>query len=360
MNWTDFLAQQGVRSGFLDFGDPDGELASARSDTVLIPLTDLGLIRVSGEEAASFLHNLLTNDVNGLAENSARRSGMCNAKGRLLASFTMWRDDGGLLLALAADLLPQVLKKLSMYVLRSKVKLSDESEKTVLLGLSGPRSRAALAGLAGWGETAPSAPLTLKRFGQGQAIDLGGDRHLLAVSAIEAPTVWQQLTQLARPAGLAAWHWLEIAAGTPRVTAATQEEFVPQMVNFELVGGVSFNKGCYPGQEIVARTQYLGKIKRRMYSAHIESAVPSPGARLLAPETGDQACGNIVLGAPSPQGGFEALAVVQSSCHAAGDVHLDSPDGPRLSFLPLPYQAELAPIESPEAAGQTDGTAEIG
>ena len=359
MNWTDFLAQQGARSGFLDFGDPDGELADARSDTVLVPLIDLGLIRVCGEEAASFLHNLLTNDVNGLTENGVRRSGMCNAKGRLLASFTMWRDDGGLLLALSADLLPQVLKKLSMYVLRSKVKLSDESEKTVLLGLSGPNSRTALAELAGW-EGTPPAALTFKRFEQGQVIDLGGDRHLLAVSATEAPTVWQRLTQLARPAGLAAWHWLEIAAGTPRVTVATQEEFVPQMVNFELIGGVSFNKGCYPGQEIVARTQYLGKIKRRMYRARIEGALPSPGAPLFAPETGDQACGNIVLGAPSPQGGFEALAVIQSSCHAAGEVHLDSPNGPRLSFLPLPYQVEVAPIESPEAARQTDGTAKAG
>jgi len=356
MNWTDFLAQQGARSDFLDFGDPDGELASAQTATILVPLADLGLIRASGEEAAPFLHNLLTNDVKDLPEDGVRRSGMCNAKGRLLASFTMWRDDAELLLALSADLLPPVLKKLSMYVLRSKVKLTDESDRTVLLGLSGPRAAAALAGLAGEAPT-PSAPLTLNRFGQGQVINLGGGRHLLVIPVTEAQAVWQQLAQIARPAGLAAWHWLEIVAGAPRVTAATQEEFVPQMVNFELIGGVSFSKGCYPGQEIVARTQYLGKIKRRMYRARIEGARPLPGAPLFAPETGDQACGTIVLAAPSPFGGFEALAVIQSSCYAAGEVHLDSPAGPRLSFLPLPYQAELAPREQPEASGHQDGAA---
>lgn len=342
MNWIDFLAQQGANcklSGFLDFGDPAGELASARSATIVAPLTDLGLIRASGEDAALFLNNLLTNDVKTLPADGARRSGICNAKGRLLATFLMWHGGAGpsstLMLALSADLLPSILKKLSMYVLRSKVKLTDASDETVLLGLSGPNAAAALAALG----VAPAAPLTVTAFAQGQAICLGGDRHLLAISVAEAEAVWQQVASFARPAGLAAWHWLEIAAGDPRVTAATQEEFVPQMVNFELIGGVSFNKGCYPGQEIVARTQYLGKIKRRMYRARIADAdtTPVPGAHLFAPETGDQACGTIVLAAPSPLGGFEALAVVQSSCFEAGEVHLDNPAGPRLSFLPLPY-----------------------
>ncbi|HUW36856.1 MAG TPA: folate-binding protein YgfZ [Rhodocyclaceae bacterium] len=346
MNWTDFLTQQGARDDFLHFGDPEGELVSARTATVLVPLADLGLIRAAGEDAASFLHNLLTNDVKGLPADGVRASGMCNAKGRLLASFLMWHDESELLLALSADLLPSVLKKLSMYVLRSKVKLSDERDKTVLLGLSGPGAAEALAGVG----ATPSLSMTLGRFGRGQFINLGGDRHLLAVPAAEVQAVWRDLAALARPAGLAAWHWLEIVAGTPRVVAATQEEFVPQMVNFELVGGVSFNKGCYPGQEIVARTQYLGKIKRRMYRVRIEGAPPVPGAPLFAPETGEQACGTIALGAPSPQGGFEALAVVQSSCFEAGEVHLDNPAGPRLSFLPLPYELQ------PDAKPQPDGT----
>lgn len=332
-DWIAFLAQQGVRSDFLDCGDLEGELASAQSATIIAPLADLGLIRVSGEEAAPFLHNLLTNDVKGLPADGASRSGFCNVKGRLLASFLMWHEGEELLLALSADLLPAILKKLSMYVLRAKVKLADASDDSVLLGLSGPSAAAALEAIA----MTPAAPLSVTRFEQGQVMGLGGERYLLSISADAAPAVWQRLAAHARPVGLAAWRWLEIVAGLPLVTAATQEEFLPQMVNFELIGGVSFNKGCYPGQEIVARTQYLGRVKRRMYRSHIENAAPVSGAPLFAPETGEQACGTLVLVAPSPLGGHEALAVVQSNCFEAGEVHLDSPDGPRLQFLPLPY-----------------------
>ena len=333
-DWIDFLAQQGVRSDFLDCGDPAAELASAQSGSVIVPLVDLGLIRASGEDAASFLHNLLTNDVNNLPADGARRSGLCNVKGRLLASFVMWHEDKDLLLTLSADLLPSVLKKLSMYVLRSKLRLTDAGDDKILLGLSGPGAAAALTAIG----ATPAAPQTVASFGQGQVIGLGGERYLLAIPADAAPAVWQRLAAHVRPAGLAAWHWLEVSAGMPIVTAATQEELLPQMVNFELIGGVSFNKGCYPGQEIVARTQYLGKVKRRMYRCRIEGAVPLPGAPLFAPETGLQACGMLLLVAPSPLGGHEALAVLQSSCFAAGEVHLGTPEGPRLLFLPLPYQ----------------------
>lgn len=332
-DWKDFLAQQGIRGDFLDRGDIAGELASAQSATIIAPLADLGLIRVSGEEAAPFLHNLLTNDVKGLPADGVRRSGFCNVKGRLLASFLMWHDGEDILLALSADLLPAILKKLSMYVLRAKVKLSDASDDCVLLGLSGPAAAAALEAAA----MTPAAPSTITRCEHGQVISLGGLRYLLAIPADAAPALWQRLASHARPVGLASWRWLDVVAGMPIVTAATQEVFLPQMVNFELIGGVSFNKGCYPGQEIVARTQYLGKVKRRMVRCHIEAAEPAPGALLFAPETGDQACGSLVLVAPSPLGGHEALAVVQSSCFEGGEVHLDSPMGPLLEFLPLPY-----------------------
>ena len=139
--------------------------------------------------------------------------------------------------------------------------------------------------------------------------------------------------------GLAAWQWLEIAAGQPRVVAATQEAFVPQMLNMELpaVAGVSFSKGCYPGQEIVARTQYLGKIKRRTYRARLVAATTA-GIHVYAPETGDQHCGAIVSVAPSPAGGFECLVCIQSGAVEAGEVRVGAVDGERLEFLPLPYE----------------------
>jgi len=116
--------------------------------------------------------------------------------------------------------------------------------------------------------------------------------------------------------------------------------FVPQMLNYELTGGVSFKKGCYPGQEVVARTQHLGKVKRRMYRASVPVSAIQPGTALYAPETGAQSCGNIVFASAAETGNAECLAVVQTTCRETGEVHLGAPDGPKLDFLPLPYTVE--------------------
>jgi folate-binding protein YgfZ len=333
MNWNEFLAQQGARDNNEHFGAPQAELQAARSGTIVAPLTDQGLIRASGEDAAGFLHNLLTNDINHLAETDARYAGMCTAKGRMLASFLIWREADDYLLMLSADLLPAILKKLSMYVLRSKVKLSDATAQYALIGLAGPDATA----LA----NAPAAAMQTSSDAGGTAIRLDERRALLAIPLEEAPAAWGQLAEKAKPAGLAAWRLTEIAAGIPRIVAATQEAFVPQMVNYEVpaVGGVSFQKGCYPGQEIVARTQYLGKVKRRMYRAKLAEAA-APGTDVFTPEAGDQHCGAIVLCAPAPEGGFEALLVVQSSGAEANQVHVGAPNGQRAEILSLPYAVE--------------------
>lgn len=341
-NWIDFLQQQGVRSGFLDFGDSAEELRWAQSGTIMTPVLDIGLIRVSGEDSTVFLHNLLTNDVKGLALDGVQRNGLCTPKGRLLATLLVWHEGADLMMALPADLHAAILKKLSMYVLRSKVKLSDASNERALIGLSGTEATKAMADFG----PIPSGLLKTTNIEHGRLLRLDEQRYVLTLDVSAAANVWETLSRRARPAGLAAWHWLEITAGIPEIAIATQEEFVPQMVNFELIGGVSFKKGCYPGQEIVARTQYLGKIKRRMYRAHLEGASPTAGAHLYAPETGDQSCGRVVSSAPAPQGGSDLLAVIQSTCAEAGEVHLDTPSGPRLAFQPLPYALELPATSS--------------
>lgn len=333
--WISYLATQGLAVDGGSFGSVAEELVAASSGSVIAPLGDLGVIRASGVDSAVFLHNLLTNDIKGITPGDARFAGFCTAKGRLLALLLIWREDDDFLLMLPRDILPQILKKLSMYVLRSKVKLSDATADRVLVGYSAPASAQT--------STLGASAADLPRFGVtalegGQAIRLDDTRWLLALDAATAGSRWQHLAMSARPVGLAAWQWLEIAAGQPRVVAATQEAFVPQMLNMELpsVAGVSFTKGCYPGQEIVARTQYLGKIKRRTYRARLASAVV-PGTHVYAPETGDQHCGAVVSVAPSPTGGFECLVCVQSGAVEAGEVRVDSPDGERLEFLPLPY-----------------------
>lgn len=333
--WISFLSQQGVSADGEQFGDAAAELEAARGGTVIAPLTDFGLIRASGEEAASFLHNLLTNDVKNIAPDGLRFAGLCTAKGRLIASFHIWHDrNDDLLLMLSADILPGILKKLSMYVLRSKVKLSDASGERVLIGLAGADAEACVQELG----AAIPFPLQVVPFDNGQVVRLDERRFVLAVDAAAAAVVWAKLAAKARPVGSTAWRWLEIAAGQPRIVAGTQEAFVPQMANFEVaaVGGVSFTKGCYPGQEIVARSQYLGKVKRRMYRAQLDAAV-APGTHVYASETGDQHCGSIASVAPSPDGKFEGLVVVQSSCAEAGDVHVGALGGPRIQLLTLPY-----------------------
>lgn len=332
-DWIDFLQKQGAVEGILSFGNPREELALAQSGTVLTPLEDLALIRASGEEAKIFLHNLLTNDIKGLRAESIQYNGFCNPKGRLLASFLVWHAGPDLMLALSADLHGAILKKLSMYVLRSKVKLTDASSEFVLMGLSGKNAKDALADTV----QIPEKAMMVSSFDQGQLLRLEDQRFVMVVSSSAAQQIWQKLAETAQPVGLTCWHWLEIASGLPRVTAATTEEFIPQMVNFDVVGGVSFKKGCYPGQEIVARTQYLGKLKRRMYRAHLDTATASPGDHLYAPETGEQSCGRVLNAALAPQGGQDLLAVIQSSCADAGKVHLANPTGPSLKLLSLPY-----------------------
>lgn len=335
-DWTTFLAGQGLVADGSSFGDLAGELAAAQSGSVLAPLLDHGLIRASGSDAAEFLHNLLTNDIKGLSGSNARLAGMCTAKGRLLAVFLAWRDGDDFLLMLPRDILPLILKKLSMYVLRAKVKLTDASAELKLVGF---------ASLA-----VPPAPtladlprLAVGSIPGGRAIRLDGQRWLLALEPGMSVDAWHAHTGTARAVGSATWQWLEIAAGQPRVVAATQEAFVPQMLNMELpaVGGVSFTKGCYPGQEIVARTQYLGKVKRRNFRARLESAI-APGTHVYAPETGEQHCGAIVSVAPSPEGGHECLVCVQIGAQEAGDVRVGSLSGERLEFLPLPYSIKEA------------------
>ena len=339
-NWQDFLASRGARfeaDETIEFGNALTELQAAASDTVLAPLTQFGLIRATGEDAATFLHNLFSNDVQHLGRDRAERCGFCSPKGRLLADFLIWREDHDYLLQLSADIQPAMLKKLGMYILRSKVKLSDAGGDIVLLGIAGSGAATAVKAL---GVNLPATPFEVARFDGGTVIRLDDRRSQLAVRTDAAPQIWETLASSARPVGTPAWRWLEIEAGIPHITLPTQEEFVPQMANLELLGGVSFTKGCYPGQEVVARTKYLGKVKRRTYRAHINGDCPLPGTDLFSPDLPEQSCGKVIQAAPSPSGGCELLASMLMSSAEAGDVRVGSADGLRLEFRSLPYALE--------------------
>jgi folate-binding protein YgfZ len=318
------------------FGDPAAELNAAEQGTTICDLGQFGTLRVSGEEAESFLQNLLSNDIREVSTSRAQLSSLNTAKGRMLATMLIWREGNDYLLQLPRMLCEPVRKKLSMYVLRAKVKITDASDEIISLGLSGANAQEILR--AQFGEL-PLATLGCIVTAQGSAIKISGSRFQINTSAAHAAALWPALSQHAQPVGSTCWDWLNIRSGIPAILPHTQEQFVAQMVNLELIGGVNFKKGCYPGQEIVARMQYLGKLKRRMYLAHMDSSdVPQAGDELFSTEMEGQASGMVVNAAPAPGGGYDLLASVQTSSQQKQSVHWKSLQGAALQFMPLPYQ----------------------
>lgn len=298
-------------------------------------LDGLGVIAATGDDAARFLHGQLTNDVEHLSADRLLLAGYCSAKGRLLATFRLWRDDRAIYLLLPRELLPGVLKRLSMFVLRAKVRLADESDGWRAWAVFGAGAESKLRAIAG---VVPAAPGQCLLWGGARLARLHGsarlpERFLVLAPAPEAERLASALSD--QPCiGDGAFWWSEIDAGMPTVFAATQERFVPQMINFELVGGVSFSKGCYPGQEVVARSQYRGKLKRRMQLAH-GAAAAAAGADVFA--VGDaEAAGTVVMTASAPGGGFDMLIECPLEKIEAS-LHLGAPDGPVLALRPLPY-----------------------
>ncbi|UXY16881.1 folate-binding protein [Chitiniphilus purpureus] len=322
----------------LDFGHPADELAALEHGVVVSPLTQFGFIRFSGEDSQVFLNGQLSSDVRALGTEDMQYSSYSTPKGRMLASLLLLRDGEDYLLQLAAELLPAIQKRLSMYVLRSKTQASDAAAQWLALGLAGPGAGELAAKLIGG--TLPETGHVLA----GEALKvvaLPGGRYQLLTSPTVAGALWAKLVAHgARPVGEPVWRLTEIRAGIPWVTGATQEQFVPQMANLELIGAVNFTKGCYPGQEIVARTQYLGKLKRRMLRAWVD-APAAAGQAVYSSEMNGQPSGQVLLAAPAPQGGSELLVVAQLSSLPHG-LHLEQLDGPALALLSLPYPLEEA------------------
>jgi folate-binding protein YgfZ len=279
-----------------------------------VRLDHLGLIRIEGEDAANFLHLQLTTGVLDHEPQTARLTGYCSAKGRLLAVGLLWRDASGFMLLVPRELVAPLVKRLGMFVLRSKTRLSDASAAYRMCGIIGDAARARAAphssGTAAVHSVANDGHTTLVRVadsvGQPRWIALepaAGPPASPAASAAEAPGTL----------GASVWRWLDIKAGLPVITLATQDKFVPQMVNLEALGGVDFKKGCYPGQEVVARSQYLGKLKRRTTGAHLAdgAAAAAPGSDVVSAHApGLPVVGSVVDAAVAPQGGMDLLVEV--------------------------------------------------
>lgn len=337
-SWFEFLESRGARfspPASVGFGDSGAELTAARSGNVIAPLAHLSTLGFTGADAGTFLQGQLSCDVEGLAPDQATLGCYCTPQGRMLANFLLWRDGDALRVALAGDVSSAVEKRLRMFVLRSKVEIANIDAQLVLLGVAGSGGVRALQEAIG---TVPAKPMDLRSVDGVTAVRLRGEQLLVAAPAQHAPELWQQLCATLTPIGTAAWQWLDIIAGVPLVTGPTQDRFVPQMANLELIGGINFRKGCYTGQEVIARAQYRGKVKRRMYLAHVVGAEAHAGDEVVG--GGEPTGGMIVNAAPSPEGGYDVLAVLQDAAVAAGDLRLGAADGPQLEIRALPYGVE--------------------
>lgn len=338
-SWQVFLSAQGAaiqNEQVAHFGNAAAELQHLMHGPIVADLSHLNLIQFAGEDTQTFLQGQLSNDLRLLDASNTQFTSYNTPKGRMLANGLLWQNaPGSYLLQLPASLSTPIQKRLAMFVLRAKVKVTDVSDTWVRLGAGGPSAEAAVASVMG---AAPSAIHGRAQTAQGSVLRLPGDNFELLIAPEQAPGVWTALTPHAKPAGTACWDGLMIRAGIPTILPPTQEQFVAQMVNYELIGGVNFKKGCYPGQEIVARTQYLGKLKRRMYLATLaDDAAPAPGDECYSAEMPDQAIGMIVNAAPAPSGGYDVLAVLQMSSAESNPIHWKSLDGPVLKLDTLPY-----------------------
>lgn len=343
--WKQFLQGNGAEFGdadhVLSYGNPQAELSIAMTGTIVADLSQCGVLAVTGADAETFLQGQFTNDVKQIDAAHSQLNGYCSAKGRLLATFRLWREDEGFVLTMPRVMLEPIVKRLRMFVLRSAVTLDDVSDRRVRLGVSGADAVARLQAFAlpvpGNGEVAHKGEVTIIRLpGAQPRFEVHGPIGTMM-------KLWETLNVRCAPAGVAAWNLLDIQAGIPAILPETADAFVPQMVNYQRIGGVSFKKGCYPGQEVVARMQYLGKLKRQMYLARIDAVeTPRPGDDLFTLDDPEQSAGKIVNAAPHPDGGYQVLAVVQIAGRASGSVRLGGVHGPELAFAELPYALDEA------------------
>jgi folate-binding protein YgfZ len=295
------------------------------------PLSHEGVLAVRGADAAKFLQGQLTCNLNYLSDTQASLGARCTQKGRMQSSFRILLQGDGVVLAMATELLEPQLADLKKYAVFSKSKLTDESAAWVRFGLM--NAEPALTSL---GLELPAETDSVVRNDTLIAIRVSPDRAELWVPAEQGDDVRNQLAATLEQTDLNEWLLGQIRAGIGQVMPQTRELFIPQMLNLQAVGGVSFKKGCYTGQEIVARMQYLGKLKRRLYRLSFNAPeMPEPGTPLFSPSH-TSAIGEVVIAAKTDQT-VELLAVLQAEAADSGDVHVGTPEGPRLHLLDLPY-----------------------
>lgn len=342
--WKQLLDNAGgefVNDVLVSFGNPDNERKISPQGDIVCDLSHVGIIRVQGADAADFLQNQLTNDINLVTESQAQLSAWCNHKGRTIATFLVYKHDDSYYLTLSADLMEFVLKRLQMFVMRSVVQLEAVTESMVHFGFSGSQI------LQDWDECCDVA-LPEQDYG----VVVAGSLSIIKVPGVEpryevmglfddASRLWDKLTVRAAPVSGEVWNYLNIASGVAVVEEASREAWIPQMLNFQVINGVSFSKGCFPGQEVVARLKYLGKTKRRIFRLEFAADVVPAVGESVAAEGESAEAGKIVNAVLNPGGKVEALAVLKIAMVEDGkQLFLGDEGGASAKVLQLPYSTD--------------------
>ncbi len=337
VQWQTELTAQGAHitnQTVENFSNAAQELEATKQSNIVCDLSHLGLISLHGEDAITFLQGQVTNDVKQLDSNQAHLSGYCTAKGRLLALFLAFSYQSQIYLQLPRSLLTPITKRLKMYVLRSKVNIDDMTDFKIQLGVSGADAETILSKLF---SSIPVNNFQHISTEQTTILKLPSvnnlARYQLITSIKNASTLWHSLKSSCQPVGKSCWDWLEINAGIPEVVPETQEQFVPQMLNLDLLNGINFKKGCYTGQDIVARTHYLGSVKRRTFLAELTTSdLPKAGEKLL--DQNKNEVGQIVRLVPNNNAGVDMLVELRIDAQQTGTIYWQDK---LLSFKELPY-----------------------
>ena len=337
--WQNNLAAQGAMvesDTIMHFSDAKSELLATLNSNILCDLNHLGLLEISGADAVTFLQKQVTNDVKLLTGHNAHYSAYCNPKGRMLSLFLAFAHHNNQLgdhlhLQFNRTLLEPIMKRLKMYVMRSKVDIKDVSESIIKFGINGPQAASILT--SSFAKT-PAQDYELVSLENATILKLPSFAHQARFQIFtdieNAPIIWNALKANCQLVGKPCWDWLEIQAGIPDIQPTTQEQFVPQMLNLDILNGINFKKGCYAGQEIVARTHYLGSVKRRTYLTSIAtSETPNAGDTVLKalPKAGDKVLdaaqnevGQIVRVTPNLSNGYDALIEMRIDAQQKGQV----------------------------------------
>jgi folate-binding protein YgfZ len=347
-DWLEFLKSEGAtieNDKVLRFADRDDELFDLYNRTFVAPLDDYGVISVAGEDNTNFLQNQFSNDVRLVSQTHSQLNAYCSPKGRVLSLFRVIKQEDTYFLLLPQERLQSTLNRLKMFVLRSKVTLEDASDTMGALGIAGDKATKLAKTLA---PNLPQTPEDCEYAEQRSVITLPGEpnRYLIFGAYGKLTAAWNKCKQQAIPASAQIWTFLNIQTGLPEVLEVNSDEFVPQMLNLHSLNAINFKKGCYPGQEVVARMHYLGKQKRRMYLAHVAAEIaPQPGDNVyseanISDDGMGQSVGKIVSTTPSPHGGYDVLVVMQIANVENGDTILTQ-QNTSLIFKELPYFVEV-------------------